>query len=76
MDTFLQIFQQGCNGNFETNNVNIDSIEVLDIQGRQVLDFTPNRSEAIIDASSLPAGLYFARINTPSGTSSIKLIKQ
>lgn len=62
--------------NVKTNNVNIDSIEVLDIQGRQVLDFTPNRSEAIIDASSLPAGLYFARINTPSGTSSIKLIKQ
>jgi hypothetical protein len=62
--------------NVKTNNINIDTIEVLDIQGRQVLDVTPNGSEAIIDASSLPAGLYFARINTPSGTSSIKLIKQ
>jgi hypothetical protein len=62
--------------NVKTNNINIDTIQVLDIQGRQVLDLTPNGSEAIIDASNLPAGLYFARINTPSGTNSIKLIKQ
>ena len=62
--------------NVKTNNLNIDSIQLLDIQGRQVLDLKPNTTEASIDASSLPAGLYFARINTTAGTESIKLIKQ
>ena len=62
--------------NVKTNNLNIDSIQLLDIQGRQVLDLKPNATEASIDASSLPAGLYFARISTTAGTESIKLIKQ
>ena len=62
--------------NIKTNNQNIDSIELLDIQGRQVLSLTPNANEAVIAASNLPAGLYFAKINAPLGSKSIKLIKQ
>ncbi len=62
--------------NVKINNQTINSIQLVDIQGRQVLDMQPNSNEAVIDASSLPAGLYFARINTPAGTNSIKLIKQ
>ncbi|WP_250432514.1 T9SS type A sorting domain-containing protein [Hanstruepera flava] len=62
--------------NVKTNNQEISSIQVVDIQGRQVLDLKINTTGAIIDASSLPAGLYFARINTAIGTKSVKLIKQ
>lgn len=62
--------------NVKTNNQDINSIQIIDIQGRQVMNLIPNTTEAIIDASSLPAGLYFARINTVAGSKSIKLIKQ
>lgn len=62
--------------NVKTNNQEINTIQVFDIQGREVLAIEPKTSNAVIDASSLPAGLYFARISTPAGTNSIKLIKQ
>ncbi|PNQ74676.1 hypothetical protein C1T31_00595 [Hanstruepera neustonica] len=62
--------------NVKTNNQEINSIEVFDIHGRQAMSLNPNASEAIIDGSSLPAGLYFATINTINGSKSIKLIKQ
>jgi hypothetical protein len=57
------------------NNQTIDSIQIVDVQGRIVLNLFPNASEAIIVASSLPTGLYFSRINTSVGTKTIKLIK-
>jgi hypothetical protein len=62
--------------NVKTNNQNINSIQLFDVQGRQVLTLEPNANDAVIDASSLPAGLYFAQINADSGSKSIKLIKQ
>lgn len=62
--------------NVKTNNQEINSIEVFDIQGKQTMSLTPNAIEAKIDGSSLPAGLYFATINTINGSKSIKLIKQ
>jgi len=62
--------------NFKTDNQTIDSIQIVDIQGRLVLNINPNASLAIIDASNLPVGLYFSRINTSVGTKVIKLIKQ
>ncbi|WP_223032207.1 T9SS type A sorting domain-containing protein [Hanstruepera marina] len=62
--------------NVKTNNLDINSIQIIDIQGRQVLDLNTNTTKATIDASGLPTGLYFARINTAAGTESIKLIKQ
>tara|TARA_R110000787_G_scaffold59922_11_gene135881 strand:+ start:2489 stop:3460 length:972 start_codon:yes stop_codon:yes gene_type:complete len=62
--------------NIQTNSLTINSIQIVDIQGRIVLDINPNASEAIIDAFSLPTGLYFSRINTSTGTTIIKLIKQ
>jgi len=61
--------------NIKTNNQTINSVQLVDVQGRIVLDINPNASEAMIDASYLPSGLYFSRINTVEGTSFIKLIK-
>ncbi|MFT6127609.1 MAG: hypothetical protein ACJAVA_002100, partial [Flavobacteriaceae bacterium] len=62
--------------NIRITNQTIDSIQIVDVQGRIVLEIFPNASEAIIEASSLPTGLYFSRINTSVGTKTIKLIKQ
>ncbi len=53
----------------------MSSIQVFDILGKKVLSLSPNTNEAVIDGSSLKAGLYFAQIKTATGINSIKLIK-
>jgi hypothetical protein len=62
--------------NIRTNSQVIESIQLLDLQGRIIFNIVPNASEAMIDASSLPTGIYLSRINTSEGTKIIKLIKQ
>lgn len=62
--------------NVKTNNIKISSIQVFDILGKQVLSLTPNATEAKINALSLKSGLYFAKINTANGSSSLKLVKE
>ncbi|GAA4891660.1 hypothetical protein GCM10023311_15090 [Flaviramulus aquimarinus] len=61
--------------NIRTENVNMSSIKVFDVLGKNVLSLTPNKTDTVIDGSSLRSGLYFAQIKTDTGISSIKLIK-
>ncbi len=61
--------------NVKTNNANINSVQVFDILGKEVISLNPNSTEAQIDASTLNTGLYFARIGSNSGIKTIKLIK-
>ena len=58
------------------DNEDISSIQVYDILGKNVLSLSPNTGEAIIDATSLNTGLYFAKINTLAGLVTVKLVKQ
>ena len=60
----------------KTSNQNILSIQLFDILGKNVLSLTTNSREVKINANSLKAGLYFARINTINGVNSVKLIKK
>tara|TARA_R110002049_G_scaffold162031_1_gene327648 strand:+ start:2103 stop:4217 length:2115 start_codon:yes stop_codon:yes gene_type:complete len=60
----------------KTKNINMVSIKVYDILGKNVLSISPNASEAKIDGSSLRTGLYFAQVKTANGVSSLKLVKQ
>ncbi len=62
--------------NIKTNGQNISSVQVFDILGKNVMTVTPNSSAVKLDATTLPAGLYFARLTSESGTKSVKLIKQ
>ena len=55
---------------------NINNIEVYDMLGKRVMVLKPEVQEISVNASELNSGLYFAKITTPSGTSSIKLIKK
>jgi len=59
-----------------TKNIKMSTIQVFDILGKQVLSLAPNAVEAKIDASVLKSGLYFAKINTANGSSSLKLVRQ
>ncbi|HEY5686790.1 MAG TPA: T9SS type A sorting domain-containing protein [Yeosuana sp.] len=60
----------------KTQNIKMSTIQVFDILGKQVLSLSPNASEAKIDASALRSGLYFAKISTADGSSSLKLVRQ
>ncbi|WP_430408679.1 T9SS type A sorting domain-containing protein [Kordia sp.] len=61
--------------NVVTDNVTINAIQIYDIAGRQVSSSTPNAFTTTIDGSALKAGIYFAKIQTNKGQSSVKLIK-
>lgn len=54
----------------------INSVQVYDILGKQVMSLNPNANELTISSTSLNSGLYFAKINSNSGTSTIKLVKE
>ncbi|MFT7049845.1 MAG: hypothetical protein ACJAZK_000434 [Psychroserpens sp.] len=58
------------------SNQNIDSIQVFDVLGKQVITLTPNSHTASIDASRLIDGIYFARLSSIKGSTSVKLIKK
>lgn len=55
---------------------NIESVKVYDILGKRVLSMTPSTSEVQIDASGLVSGIYIAKIDSASGSKTIKLIKE
>nr|WP_315218802.1 T9SS type A sorting domain-containing protein [uncultured Flavobacterium sp.] len=59
-----------------TQNINMSSIEVFDVLGKNVLSLKPNAIEAKVDASRLKTGVYFAKINTIDGSSTLKLVKE
>ena len=60
----------------KSSNTKMSSIQVFDILGKSVIAIQPNATEATINASQLKSGLYFAKISTASGSSSLKLVRQ
>ena len=62
--------------NVKTNNTVINAVQVFDILGKEVITLNPNTEEVKIDASTLPIGLYFARIESLNGIKTIKLIRK
>ncbi|TXE19667.1 T9SS type A sorting domain-containing protein [Psychroserpens burtonensis] len=54
---------------------NINTLQVFDVLGKQVLSLSPNSDTALIDASGLRNGIYFARFNSAEGTKTVKLLK-
>ena len=54
----------------------IENVLVYDVSGKVVMTLTPNTLQTIIDASSLNAGIYFAKIETVVGVKDIKLVKR
>jgi hypothetical protein len=60
----------------KTQNIKIASIEVFDILGKNVMNLKPETTEATIDATRLKSGIYFAKIKTANGLSSLKLVRQ
>ena len=60
----------------KSQNVIITSVQLLDIQGKQIKLLKPNALQLTFDVSTLPQGLYFAKINSDEGVESFKLVKK
>ncbi|HXD93994.1 MAG TPA: T9SS type A sorting domain-containing protein [Bacteroidia bacterium] len=71
------IYPNPSNGNFiiETNLSEKQTVQILDVTGKLILQQTIN-SKTIIDASSLDNGIYFVQINTSDGLFTKKIIVQ
>lgn len=57
-------------------NKTINTVTLFDILGNQVRVLYPNSTEVTMDVSSISKGMYIAKIVTPSGTGSVKVIVQ
>ncbi|MGJ8594070.1 MAG: S8 family serine peptidase [Aquaticitalea sp.] len=56
---------------FETNG----QLLLFDVLGKVILEQTLNESETVINASSIPRGIYILKIDTSLGSKTLKLIK-
>ncbi len=61
--------------NFNSSINEIKSVQIIDVLGKVILIKNTSGLEAKIDASSLPNGMYFARISTEKANQTIKVIK-
>jgi hypothetical protein len=61
--------------NFSSSNENIESIQIVDVLGKTIRSSFSKSNFVKVDASGLTSGIYFAKIATASGTSTVKLIK-
>jgi hypothetical protein len=60
----------------KSENTVITSVDLIDINGRQVLSSQPNTFEMTIDTSNISQGIYIARISSDKGVETVKLVKQ
>lgn len=63
------------NWNFSNSENAIDSIQIIDLLGKIVVNQVANTNEVRVDASGLTAGIYFAKIKSGNAMETVKLIK-
>nr|WP_315145352.1 T9SS type A sorting domain-containing protein [uncultured Flavobacterium sp.] len=64
------------NWNIASGNEDITSIQVFDVQGKAVYTKFGASKEVTVDASELSRGVYFAKVATANGESTLKLVKE
>lgn len=57
-----------------TSNININTAEITDVNGRVVKEVTGEVNQ--INISTLTSGIYFLKINTDEGTGTTKIVKK
>ena len=63
------------NWNLSSSNEQINSVQIIDALGKVVMTKNINATTAVIDASNLVRGIYFAKVTSASSSRTIKLIK-
>lgn len=61
--------------NIESLDNQLSSVQIFDIQGKKVMQVTANSNTLEINASILPSGLYFAKLQGENSSKTIKLIR-
>jgi hypothetical protein len=64
------------NWNITSGNEEINSVQVFDVQGKAVQTKFAASKEVSVDATALSKGVYFAKISSANGTSTLKLVKE
>lgn len=59
-----------------TDNQQMTSIDIFDLQGKLVLSLQPESSFVSVNAADFATGMYVARILTEAGMGSLKLVKK
>ena len=59
-----------------TSQQTITSVTVFNVLGQQVINQTPDTLNFVADFSSLTAGVYLVKIDTQSGSKTVKVIKK
>jgi len=74
----LSVFPNPANSQWTiySENTDITLVEVFDLQGKLMLNLNPNSPVAKINTSDLVKGIYFSKISTNSGTSTVRLVKK
>jgi hypothetical protein len=62
--------------NISSGNDDITSIQVYDVQGKAVYTKFGASKEVSVNASELSKGVYFAKVSTANGSSTLKLVKE
>lgn len=62
--------------NITSGNDDITSIQVYDVQGKAVYTNFGASKEVSVNASELSRGVYYAKVSTANGTSTLKLVKE
>jgi hypothetical protein len=58
------------------SNDDITSVQVYDILGKSVYARTAAAKEVTVNATELSSGVYFAKVSTANGSSTVKLVKE
>ncbi len=58
------------------SNDDITSVQVYDILGKSVYAKTASSKEVSVNAAELSKGVYFAKVSTANGSSTVKLVKE
>lgn len=62
--------------NIQSENADIDFIEIFDLQGKSLLKLTPQSRTAAINTTRFSKGIYFSKISTEEGIGVVKLLKK
>lgn len=68
----VSVYPNPAKGQLFVKGDNIQSVEVLDLVGQQVMSST----EAVIDLNGLAEGIYFVRVSCESGIITKRIVKQ
>jgi hypothetical protein len=73
----IQIYPNPASFNVTINcNINIKTIELIDVQGRILVSKMVNENQVTLDVSDYAKGIYYVKVNTDKGIKIEKLVKK